>query len=180
MVAQLVPIDNDRDHKTMRIAWPAKVHLHFSLRALFLLTTLVAGICLWFLLPTFTAKKLLKAIDAENYAAADALFTNPADRFFADWAEKRWGLRATARLQPFTFSQLLHNRRELAVSLRYFAFDQNLEVDARLVATAFGLQKPDLPPAVRLGFFYEEEQRGALRREQQQPPHYQPTPPPKK
>jgi hypothetical protein len=157
------------------------MRLRFSLRTLFLLMTCVAGLCLWFLLPTFNAKKFLKAIDAEDYASADRLFANPRDGFLADWAANRWGLRATANLQPLTFTQLLHNRRELLVGLRYFAFDQNLEVSAHIVAAPLGLQKPDLPPPVRLGYFYEEEQQRALRHKPEpETIRVQPALPPKK
>ena len=140
-----------------------RLRLRFSLRTLFLLTTLVAGLCLLFLLPTFNAKNLLKAIDAEDYAAADKLFSDPHDRFLADWFENRWGMRTTAQLLPFTFGQFCHNRREVLLEITYFQFDQNCKVEVRLAATASGLKKLDISPAAVLGYFYEDRAKAENR-----------------
>lgn len=162
-------------------AFKISMQPRFSLRTMFLATTLVAGLCLWFLLPTFTGKKFLKAIDAEDFAAADHLFANPKDCFLADWAENRWGLRAKAQLEPLTFGQLIRNRRDLFVSIRYFKFDQNFEVVRNFTATPFGLKITGLQPPRRLGYFYEDEQQRSLRHKPEaETIRVPPTPPPKK
>jgi hypothetical protein len=113
-------------------------------------------LCLWFMLPSLTAKRFLAALGSEDYQSADTYFLNADDRFFADWADKRWGLRTSAELQPLTVGQFFHNRREVLVEINYFQFDQNFHVDVRLAATPFGLKKPDIPAATRLGYFFDD------------------------
>src|SRR5207245_476211 len=117
------------------------MRLRFSLRTMFVATTLVAGLCCWFLLPTLTAKRFLNAIANEDYNSADELFRSSDDQFFADWSNKRWGFLATAELQPVTIGQILQNRRDLVVEIRYFEFDQNFSLEIRIDATPFGLKK---------------------------------------
>src|SRR5438046_871248 len=97
-----------------------KMRLRFSLRAMFIVTTLVAALCCWFLLPTLTAKRFLNAIANEDYKSADELFRNSDDRFFEDWSNKRWAFLATAKLQPLTVGQFFQNRRDLLIEIRYF------------------------------------------------------------
>src|SRR5262245_11202609 len=98
------------------------MRLRFSLRLLFVLMTVVAAVCLWFLLPSLNARRFLVALKSEDYQSADKLFSKTEDRFLAEWAEKRWSFRSSGELMPFTFDQLWHNRRELRVETTYFEF----------------------------------------------------------
>jgi hypothetical protein len=132
------------------------MRLRFSLRTLFLLMTIVAALCFWFLLPTLTAQRFLTALAAEDYQSADTFFRNADDRFLADWANKRWSFRSSGELLPLTFHQLWRNKRAMHVEITYFAFDQNFSVETYLAATPFGLNKPERLPAYRVGIVTEE------------------------
>jgi hypothetical protein len=140
------------------------MRLRFSLRAMFVATTLVAALCCWFLLPTFTAKRFLNAVANEDYQSADDLFRNSGDRFFAEWSDKRWGFRSTAEMRPITLAQFFQNRRDLVVEISYFEFDQNFSMEMHMDATPFGLKKPVTSETRRLGHIYEEHSERALRK----------------
>src|ERR1041384_916706 len=111
------------------------MRLRFSLRALFLLTVIVASMCYWFLLPTLTARRFVAAVNKEDYKAADAVFLSPEDRFLAIAAEKRWGFGASAQLLPLTFQQLCSNQRAVRVAISYFEFDQRFSLEMEITAT---------------------------------------------
>ena len=132
------------------------MRLRFSLRTLFLLTTVVAGLCLWGLLPSIMARRFLATIAKEDYKSADEFFQNADDRFLADWADKRWGFRSSAELQPLTFGQFWRNQREVSVGITYFQFDQSFHVEMSLAATPFGLKKPASSSTARTGYLYNE------------------------
>src|SRR6476620_4090399 len=132
------------------------MRLRFSLRTLFLLTTVVAALCLWFILPSLTARRFLATVASEDYKSADNLFCDTDDRFLADWAEKRWSLRTVPELLPFTLSQSWHNERRIRVEATYFQFDQSMRCEVLITATPFGLQKPQILNEQRTGFLYEK------------------------
>lgn len=131
------------------------MRLRFSLRALFIVTTLVAALCFWLILPTLTARRFLAAISSEDYRSADKLFSSAADRFLANWADKRWGFRTSGELLPLTFAQLVGRQRTVRVEMKYFQFDENVSCDARIAATPLGLKKSELSAIQRLGILYD-------------------------
>jgi hypothetical protein len=133
------------------------MRLRFSLRTLFLLMTIAAALCLWFLLPSLTARRFLAALNTGDYQSADAIFRNVDDRFLAEWSEKRWSFRSSGELLPLTFDQLWRNKREVRVEITYFEFDQYFSVESYLAATPFGLNKPEQLPAHRVGVIYPEK-----------------------
>jgi hypothetical protein len=134
------------------------MRLRFSLRALFLLMTIVAALCLWLLMPSLNARRFLAALDSEDYHAADTFFRRADDRFLADWSDKRWSFRSSGQLLPLTFAQLWRNKRELRVETTYFEFDQYFSVESILTATAFGLNKTEQLPAHRIGIIYDKRE----------------------
>lgn len=115
----------------------------FSLRTLLALTTVLAFFCYyWIILPTHTARCFVSAIKSENFSTADHLFWQASDRTLADLKDKRWGFNATAGLAPWSFSQLITGRREVAFYMTYFQFDETHETRMQLSATPFGVQSP--------------------------------------
>jgi hypothetical protein len=123
------------------------MRLRFSLRTFFLFTTLVAIFCyVWFIRPTQLAERFARAVNSENYAAADQLFLQPDDWFLSEWAHNRWSFRASCDLYTLTLGQLLTARRQIALNLRFFEFDHRASQHVRLAATPFGLTSPSRFP----------------------------------
>jgi hypothetical protein len=72
----------------------------FSIRALLILTTLVAAACGWWVAaPTIVAHRFSRAIKSQDYAAADALCARPEDAFISDLAAEL-SLQAAKHLPP--------------------------------------------------------------------------------
>ena len=131
------------------------MRLRFSLRTLFVLTTLVAVLCLWFMLPSLTARRFLAALNKEDYKSADKFFRIADDRFLVDWSEKRWWLRVCPQLLPLSFSQCWHNERTMRLEITYFQFDQSMKSDVLITATPFGVKNPEFTSAQATGFLYD-------------------------
>jgi len=132
------------------------MRLRFSIRALFILTTIVAALCLWFMLPSLTARRFVVSVAGEDFKSADELFRHADDRFLADWSDNRWSMRAYPELLPLTLSQCLRNERRIRVGITYFQFDQNMYCDVLITATPLGLKKPEFSTPQRTGVLYEE------------------------
>jgi len=131
------------------------MRLRFSLRTLFVITTLVAALCLWFMLPSLTARRFLAAVASEDYPSADEFFLQADDRVLTDWADKRWSFRSSGNLLPLTFGQLCRNQRTVRVECTYFQYDQNFKCELLIAATPFGLKKPQISKPEVLGVLYE-------------------------
>jgi hypothetical protein len=137
----------------------------FSLRALFLLTTLAAIVCTYVVLPTLTARRFRAAVANHEFTEADNFFRNPTDKFLAEWADKKWGFKASADVAPWSLGQMFRGQREVVVRVGYFEFDQNASCTATIGASSLGLGSPTVSP-VSHGGRYIDEARGALRPEQ--------------
>jgi hypothetical protein len=110
---------------------------------MFVLTTLVAVVCYVLVLPTVNAKRFIRAIDAGDFPAADALFIDPSDAFLADWREESSEFRATAELLPWSIRQIIAAER--TVSLNILKMEVNGPSRGRLIriiAHRTGLGKP--------------------------------------
>src|SRR6188474_3230326 len=83
----------------------------FSLRALFLLTTVAAVVCTYIVLPTLTARRFRSAVTDKDFGKADNFFRNPSDKFLAEWADKKWAFKASTNLAPWTLSQVVRGQR---------------------------------------------------------------------
>ncbi len=129
------------------------MRLRFSLRTLFITTTIVAGLCVWFVLPTLSARRFLAAVANEDYKSADSFFRNPDDRVFEQWANDRWSFRSSSKLPWPTIGQLLRGQRQVCVEISYFENDQFFSCELRAVATAFGLKKQEISPEQRNGIY---------------------------
>jgi hypothetical protein len=138
------------------------MRLRFSLRTLFILTTLTAIACAWAVLPALTAKRFLNTLAAKDYQTADQFFRNPSDQFLATWAEKRWAFGATGEMAPWTFGQVLTGKREVVIRLGYFEFDQNGSRTATIAATALGLGQPTLSPVTYSGTYIDAVRDSAV------------------
>jgi hypothetical protein len=131
------------------------MHLRFSLRTLFILTTLTAIACGWAVLPSLTAQRFLNTLAEKDYPQADLFFSNPADQFLAAWADKRWAFSATGELAPWTVGQALRGKRHVVVRLGYFEFDQNGSRTATIAATALGLGEPAISQVTYSGTYID-------------------------
>jgi len=135
----------------------------FSLRTLFFLTTLTALVCTWLTLPTWTARRFVNTLNAEQWEAADNLFSNPDDCFLAHWADIRWGFQCNAEIAPRSWADALRGRRKVLIYIRYFALDQNASQVFIANAGALSLSQITSQP-VKYDSTYIDEARGAARR----------------
>jgi hypothetical protein len=140
--------------------------LRFSLRALFLITTVAAVICTYIVLPTLTARRFMAAVADKNFVEADNFFRNPTDKFLAEWADKKWAFKATADVAPWSLSQVFGGKREVAIRLRYFEFDHDANCTANVAAGSLGLGPPTISP-VSYGGRLIDEIRGSVRPRQE-------------
>lgn len=122
------------------------MRMRFSLRTLFVVTTVAALFCGWVVLPWVSAKRLIRALASEDHALADRCFCNPEDCFFTAWAEKRWAFRAAGETTPWSLRQMICGRREVAVRLSYFEFDHTAVCTAIVSAAPLGIGSPTLSP----------------------------------
>jgi hypothetical protein len=98
----------------------------FSLRTLLILTALAAAGCYWFARPMVVAYRFVRAIDAEDYAAADAQFAGsavPWATFTIEEAAGRGGngeprpARVEAILLPPTWRDLWRRQRRIELKV---------------------------------------------------------------
>ncbi|MEX2306976.1 MAG: hypothetical protein WD738_05260 [Pirellulales bacterium] len=95
------------------------MHLKFSLRTLFLMTTVVAAGCYELVRPTLIAQQFISATDSKDYERADTCFRDTGDRCLFDLNEKHWRFLARAELQPWSFRQFMRGERLLTLSVAY-------------------------------------------------------------
>jgi hypothetical protein len=119
------------------------MRFRFSLRTFLVLVALLAAFCyFWFVMPTRTANRFIEAVQAKEYDAADLMFRAPDSRFIASSAEKYWAFEATAERLPISLHQLLTGRRNVLLHFDYFHLDHNVDSQAHIAATPFGLGPP--------------------------------------
>ncbi len=118
----------------------------FSLRTLFILTTILAVFCVWIGTPAWTALRFLNAVSAQEYAKADRFFREPDDRFLADWVDRRWAFAANGNLAPWSIGQFLRGRRDVVLQANYFEFDRNASYTITIASSSSGLGSPRISP----------------------------------
>ena len=96
-----------------------EMRLRFSIRALFVLTTIVALGCWWLVIPSLSAQRFVQAINSADYQQADACFRKSDDRFIAKWNDEHWQFAASAELEPWTFREILCGQRRVQLHLSY-------------------------------------------------------------
>jgi hypothetical protein len=95
------------------------MQLRFSLRTVFVLVTMVAGACYWFMLPTIYARGFVDAVAAADYERADALFCNVDDPFLCKLNQKHWRFHARAQLKPSSFRAFIRGERRITLTVAY-------------------------------------------------------------
>jgi hypothetical protein len=129
---------------------------HFSLRTLFVVTTVAAVICTYIVLPTLTARRFRSAVADKDFIQADNFFRNPSDKFLAKWADKKWAFHASADIAPWSLGQIFRGQREVAIRVDYFEFDQNAHCTAITAAGSLGLGPPGISPVTYGGRYIDE------------------------
>ena len=133
------------------------MRLRFSLRTLFIVTTLLAAAFYWFVLPTLTAQRFIRAIARGDFQAADAYFSDDGDRFLKMWNDKHWGFLPQAELLPLSLAQLLAARREVRIEITYFELDQNIRCHALIAASPLEFQTLEISPKRRSGIIIDRD-----------------------
>lgn len=124
----------------------------FSLRTLFVVATVVAVFCYWWMLPTVIAKRFLRAIDSADYATADNCFRKAEDRIFNGYNQKFWTFKLEGSLEPQTVAQFWRGERQITFQL---AFGGPMPVrinEGTIVATRQGLKSPEITGGSMGGF----------------------------
>lgn len=119
-----------------------RVRIRFSLRTLLLVTLVVAGGCYWMVLPTVYAQRFVAAVAAGEYAAADALFVDPADGFLVDWDARYTIVERRAKLEPSSWQERWRGKRQISVIIVYRTPSHTLARSVDIMATRTGLQRP--------------------------------------
>lgn len=119
------------------------MRLKFSLRALFVTTTIVAAGCYWLMLPTIKAQRFTRAVASENYELADSFFRDPDDQFLHAWNEKHWRFQAVAKLEQWTFRELVRGERSVSLRVAFGDAGPMRAGNWVVVATQSGLDEPE-------------------------------------
>jgi hypothetical protein len=99
------------------------MRFRFSLRSLFIATTLAALACAWLVLPAVRARQFLRAMEQQDYVAADRMFIDGDDAFLSKWHERPSEYRLTARMADWTLLDLLMGRRPVRVMESKFLWE---------------------------------------------------------
>ena len=118
----------------------------FSLRAFFAFAALVAVICTWCVLPSMAARRFVRAVEMQEFKAADEMFCNTDDRCLEKCDEDHWSFHAAGRLAPLTLGQLLSGRRLVDFNINYFALDQTVNRNGIIPVTPLGANTPQVGP----------------------------------
>jgi hypothetical protein len=120
----------------------------FSLRALFVLTTIVALGCWWLILPSLSAQRFLRAVNSADYQQADAFFQKGDNRFLVKWNDEYWQFTSSAELEPWTFREVLRGQRRVKLHLSYGGPSPLRIRTYRVTATRSGLLEAELSGGV--------------------------------
>jgi hypothetical protein len=116
----------------------------FSLRWLFIATTLIALLCYWIILPTIVAERFVRAAATDNYERADNCFRNVEDKFLVKWNEKHWRFKARGKPEPRTSKQLLRGPRVVVLTVMYGDAGPIRTLQGTVLVTRSGLLSPQL------------------------------------
>jgi hypothetical protein len=118
----------------------------FSLRTLFVVTTLFAGLCYLLILPSIHAEQFVRAVTKQNYELADSFFHDQQDRFLSDWNEKHWRFKTGAKLGQWSLGEFVRGERQVRLSVMYGDAGPMRTSEWTVVATRAGLSS--LEPAM--------------------------------
>lgn len=120
-----------------------KWRMRFSLRDLFVITTLAAiGAYWWSVLPTTLAKQFITAIQQEQYDAADRMFPTAEDRFLAELYKQANRFEVEALLEPKDQNNNWPSSRVIALRITYGTWNHASTYSVRIHVTRSGLGKP--------------------------------------
>jgi hypothetical protein len=101
------------------------MRLRYSLRTALVLLTLAALLCGWLALPTYNANRFVRAVEAQNLAAADRMLARDDAWRLTDLgkvtgerttdAGERHYFRILAELEDWNWQQLLAGRRRVTI-----------------------------------------------------------------
>jgi hypothetical protein len=92
----------------------------FSLRSLLVVFTLAIVFCVWRDQPRKVANRFVAAVDAQRYAAADALLTNRDEQLVAQFVARDDRNQIGAERLPQSLTEWLSGKCHVAVSLKDF------------------------------------------------------------
>jgi hypothetical protein len=141
------------------------MRIRFSIRTILLLTSLIAAACYWWIArPEMLANRFVRAVRAEDFAAANQQFTNPSDAVLArqrtgrkfamrypfgsgitvNHQDEPYDVDWKAEVGPRTWRDFFQGRRRIELSGSYLVATEMAhhtelyEIDA----TPFGLRQP--------------------------------------
>lgn len=117
--------------------------MRFSIRTLFLVTTVVALTVWWLAKPSANAARFARAINAQEYDRAAKMFVvDGPDAVLTDWRPHA----AVASVSGVTFSDLLRGRREVKLQITYHASSKDIMGHFPLEASCRGVHIFDKAP----------------------------------
>jgi hypothetical protein len=114
------------------------------------LTTIVALGCYWLILPSLSAQRFVRAINATDYQQADACFQAAIDRFLDEWNERYWNFTSSAELEPWSFRGVVRGQRRVKLNLS-FGGPSPLRIQTyKVTATRSGLLEVELVGGIHM------------------------------
>jgi VanZ family protein len=113
--------------------------IRFSLKAMFIVTAVVAAVCYWLLLPSINAQRFAAAIRSGDYAAAERLFARGEEAFPGSWKEHEY-FDANVSMRPISRRELLHGERQISVGIAYGDAHGRATCAGQFRATRSGLE----------------------------------------
>lgn len=126
----------------------------FSLRAMLALTTVVGLACLWRSRPARVADQFVRAVNADDFVRADAMFRRGEHAFVAEFMGRDNRNRAIARAEQQTVKEWLLGSCRVGVELVDFK-GMYAEVQVAIPVDALGLNAAGytVSDAGNVGFF---------------------------
>jgi hypothetical protein len=112
---------------------------------MFVGTAVVACGCYWLMLPTLNAQRFVAAVAAGDYAAADAFFADPADRFLEQCDTDYTIIAQQPKLEPASWRGVLCGRRQISLRIVYSTPTRTDAHYVLIMATPAGLRPPQRP-----------------------------------
>ena len=120
-----------------------KKRLRFSLRGLFVFTTLVAlGAYWWFALPTVRAKRFIAAIEQKQFDVADNMFSDTNDQFLAEMAERHDRFEISARIEQQVHDDIWSRDRLVIVDITHGTWNHAQKYSVKIISNNIGLEAP--------------------------------------
>ena len=93
--------------------------LRFSLRAVLIAVVFVAMASYCLILPSLNARRFVRAVKSDDFAAADKWFIHEKDRFLDAYSKQFWTFNFDASVEPWSLSEFLHGERRISYQLNF-------------------------------------------------------------